>query len=194
VTVIPSGYAQINWQFTGTSCPLGADVTLGVDVSSYAGTAQDAANDARDIWVAEMLPQQVSTVTLSNTHVKFGPNATGPAADAGSSNVGGGGNPGIAPQVAALVHKTTLFGGHAGRGRMFVPGLMESDVNNAGVLDSGTLGAWQGNVDSLLSELATALLIPVVLHSAASPLSTPSTITSLDVDTKVSTQRRRLRR
>jgi hypothetical protein len=192
--VIPSGYAQINWQFTGTSCPLGADVTLGVDVSSYAGTAQDAANDARDIWVTEMLPQMVSTVTLSNTHVKFGPNATGPAADSGSSNVGGGGNPGIAPQVAVLIHKATLFGGHAGRGRMFVPGAMESDVNNAGILDSGTLGAWQGNADSLLSALATALLIPVLLHSAGSPLSTPSTILSLDVDSKVSTQRRRLRR
>jgi len=121
VTVIPSGYAQINWQFTGSSCPLGADVTLGVDVSSYAGTAQDAANDARDIWIAEMLPQQVSTVTLSNTHVKFGPNATGPAADAASSNAGGGGNPGIAPQVAALVHKATLFGGHPGRGAVARP-------------------------------------------------------------------------
>jgi hypothetical protein len=192
--VIPSGYAQINWQFTGSSLPHGADVTLGVDISSYGGNASAAASDAHDAWVDNMIPRQVNTVTLSNTHVKFGPNATGPAADAGSPTAGGGGNPGISTQVAALVHKTTLFGGHAGRGRMFVPGLMESDVNQAGVLDSGTLGAWQTSVDGLLSDLGTALLIPVLLHGVGSPLSTPSTITDFTVDSTVATQRRRLRR
>jgi hypothetical protein len=180
--VIPTGYAQINWQFTGTTLPYGADVTLGVDISSYGGTAADAAADAHTCWVDNIIPRQVSSVTLSNTHVKFGPNA------------GGGGNPGISPQVAVLIHKTTLFGGHAGRGRMFAPGAMESDVGNNGVLDSGTLGAWQTSVDGLLSDLGTALLIPVLLHGAGSPLSTPSTITDFTVDSTVATQRRRLRR
>jgi hypothetical protein len=194
VTVIPTGYAQINWQFTGSTLPYGADVTLGVDISSYGGTAADAALDAHTAWVDNIIPRQVSSVTLSNTHVKFGPNATGPAADAGTPTVGGGGNPGISPQVAVLIHKTTLFGGHAGRGRMFAPGAMESDVNNAGVLDSGTLGAWQTSVDGLLTDLGTALLIPVLLHGVGSPLSTPSTITDFTVDSTVATQRRRLRR
>jgi len=194
VTVIPSGYAQINWQFTGTSLPFGADVTLGVDISSYAGTATDAAGDAHQAWVDNIIPRQVNTVTLSNTHVKFGPNSTGPAGDAGTPTAGSGSNPGISPQVSALVHKTTLFGGHPGRGRMFVPGLSESDVNNAGTVDSGALGAWQTSVDGLLSDLGTALLIPVLLHGVGSPLSTPSTITDFTVDSKVATQRRRLRR
>lgn len=194
MTVIPTGYAQINWQFTGSSLPHGADVTLGVDISSFGGNAAAAATAAHTAWVTNMIPRQVSSVTLSNTHVKFGPNSTGPAADAGSPTAGGGGNPGISSQVCALIHKTTLFGGHPGRGRMFVPGLMESDVNQAGVLDSGTLGAWQTSADDLLSDLGTALLIPVLLHGVASPLTTPSTITDFTVDSMVATQRRRLRR
>lgn len=194
MTVIPNNYAQINWQFTGLQNPHGSDVTLGVDVSSYGGTAQDAANDARDAWIANIMPLLNLGTVLSNTHVKFGPNSTGPAADASSSTAGTGSNSAASPQVTFLVHKATLFGGHAGRGRMFIPGLQESSVNGDGTLDSGTVTALQGGVDDLLTDLGTALLIPVLLHGAGSPLSTPSTITSFTVDSVVATQRRRLRR
>jgi hypothetical protein len=192
--VIPLNYAQINWQFTGTQNPFGSDVTLGVDVSSYAGSVQDAANDARDFWIANIMPLLNLGTVLSNTHVKFGPNNTGASADASSTTAGTGSNPGMSPQVSFLVHKATLFGGHAGRGRMFIPGLQESSVGADGNLDGGTVTALQGGVDDLLSDLGTALLIPVLLHGAASPLTTPSTITSFTVDGKVATQRRRLRR
>lgn len=194
MTTIPLGYAQINWQFTGTGLPHGADVTLGVDVSSYGGTAADAASDARDAWNTEVMPVLNQDVVLTNTHVKFGPNTTGAAADAAGSTPGAGSNTGMTPNVTFLVHKTTLFGGHAGRGRMFIPGLQESSVSEAGILDGGTVTALQTAMDDLLTALGTVLLIPVLLHGVGSPLTTPSTIVDFTVDAKVATQRRRLRR
>jgi hypothetical protein len=48
-------------------------------------------------------------------------------------------------------------------------------------------------MDNFLADLGTALLIPVVLHGATSPLSTPTTILELNVDGVAATQRRRLR-
>lgn len=194
MTVIPSGYAQINWVFTGSMLPLGAEVTLGVGVTSYGGTVQTAANDARDHWVTNVMPILNSGCVLSEVHVKYGPAATGPSAVASSGVAGSGANPGMSPNVTALVHKTTLFGGRAGRGRMFVPGLQESSVDQAGLLDSGTVTAMQTAFDGLLTDLGTSLLIPVLLHGVASPISTPSTILEFVVDGKVATQRRRLRR
>lgn len=194
MTVIPAGYAQINWSFTGSGLPHGADVTLGVDISSYAGNVGAAALQAAQDWASNIMPFLNSAVALTNTHVKFGPNTTGPAADNGTTQAGTGATAGMSPNVTFLVHKATLFGGHAGRGRMFVPGVAETSVDQAGQLDGGTVTALQGGFDGLLNDLGTALLIPVLLHSAGSPLTTPSTIVDFTVDPKVATQRRRLRR
>lgn len=192
--MIPTGYAQINWSFTGLGVPLGADVTLGVDHSAFSGSATDAAVLARNAWASNLMPVLNNGVTLVNTHVKFGPNATGPSGDSSGSTTGSGANPGTTPQVSFLVHKSTAFGGHAGRGRMFIPGVQESSVDNSGNMDPGTVTALQAAVDGLLDDLATGLLIPVLLHSAASPLTTPSTILEFTVDPLAATQRRRLRR
>lgn len=194
MTVIPLGFAQINWQFTGDQLPLGAEVTMGCDVSSFSGSAQTAAAAASLAWRSNVMPVLNQGTVLVNTHVKFGPAATGEAGDDSTTLAGTGANPGMTPNVTLLVHKRTLFGGRAGRGRMFVPGLQESSVDEKGILDSGTVTAAQTAFDGLLSDLGTSLLIPVLLHGAASPITIPSTITDLVVDAKVATQRRRLRR
>jgi hypothetical protein len=77
---------------------------------------------------------------------------------------------------------------------MFVPGVQETDVSDAGVIGGATLTAWQGSATGLLNDLGTALLIPALLHGVGSPITTPSTILSLTVDSIVGTQRRRQRR
>jgi len=192
--VIPADFAQINWSHTGGGLPFGADVTLGVDVSTYAGSPSQAAIDAREAWADNMLPVLNSAISLSLPSVKFGPTATGPTGTASGGGAGGGATPGMSPNVAYLIHKATIFGGRAGRGRMFVPGVAESSVNQAGDVDGGSVTALQGAVDALIADLNTAGMIPVLLHGAASPLTVPSTITTMTVDSRVATQRRRLRR
>ena len=193
MAVIPSGYAQINWKFTGTSCPNGAEVTLGVDVSSYGGTPAAAAGDAISAYNTTVDAITPATVTLSSVLVKFGPNATGPSAEVSSGNAGSGGGASASPNVAWLVHKQTAQGGRAGRGRMYWPGVQESEVDPSGVLSTAFVTGAQTAMNNFLSALATDLLIPVVLHGATSPLSTPTTILTLSVDGRAATQRRRLR-
>lgn len=193
MALIPSGFAQINWKFTGTSCPNGAEVTLGVDISSYAGTPAAAAGDAIAAWTASIDAITPATVTLASVLVKFGPNATGPSAEVTSGNAGSGGGASTSPNVCWLVHKNTALGGRAGRGRMYWPGVQESEVDPSGALTTAFQTGAQTAMNTFLSSLATDLLIPVVLHGAASPLSAPTTITSFTVDGRAATQRRRLR-
>lgn len=194
MTVIPSGFAQINFVFAGAALPHGAEVTLGANISSYGGTPAQACSDAIDAWTTNMSPRQISAVNLASVRVKFGPNNVGPSAEVADGTPGGAGGAGVSSAVSVLIHKVTGAGGRAGRGRMFVPGVQETDVSDAGVIGGATLTAWQGSATGLLNDLGTALLIPALLHGVGSPITTPSTILSLTVDSIVGTQRRRQRR
>ena len=193
MVAIPDGFAQINWKFTGTSVPNGAEVTMGVAIGTFTGTPEDAADAAGVVWNDEILPGQSNTITLSSVLCKFGPTATGPSGEVAFGVAGGQSQVPEAPQVAALVQKRTGLGGRAGRGRMFVPGLGENLVLAGGIFSPTVIASYQAAYDALLAGLATADLIPVVLHGAGSPLSTPTVITSLQLMPLVATQRRRLR-
>jgi hypothetical protein len=192
--VIPSGYAQANFVLTGTGLPTGAECTLGFDIGGFSGDADDCAETLFGHWADDIMPRVTSFVVLTSVSVKFGPVATGPTGEFAGTEAGGAGGQATSPNVAALIHKNTAFGGRAGRGRMYIPGLQESDLNEAGNLDSGAVTAWQASLLAFLVSVTGDNLDPVVLHGVGSPLSTPSPITSLTIDSKVATQRRRLRR
>lgn len=192
---IPTGYAQVNYIFGGSAAPLGAQVTLGLDISAFSGDAEDVATAATAAWSASGIPTcQVASIELRSVLVKFGPNSTGPSFNRPTAVPGTIGNDGVAPNTAILVKKQTAFGGRAGRGRMYIPGAREDEIGVTGGILSGYLTDWQVAMDAFGVELSTALLTPVVLHGEGSPLSTPSEITSFSVDGMAATQRRRMRR
>lgn len=193
MAVIPSGFCQINYRFVGDSCPNGAEVTIGANISSFGGNAADAATAAIQAYNDNVDGVMPATVVLSSVLVKFGPNTTGPSAEVPSGNAGSGGGVSASPNVSWLVHKVTALGGRAGRGRMYWPGVQESEVDASGNLSSGFVTGAQTAMDDFLNDLGTALLIPVVLHSEDSPLTSPTTIIALTVDGLAATQRRRLR-
>lgn len=97
--------------------------------------------------------------------------------------------------VALLVQKRSDFGGRRNRGRMFMPGVPESAVNEIGELTSTYRNAVQGLLDDWLENLQAGGALNtsnmVILHSSAP--STPTVVTSLTCDSRVATQRRRLR-
>jgi hypothetical protein len=98
----------------------------------------------------------------------------------------------LLPQnCSALFKKSTGVGGRKNRGRFYVPGIAEALVGDTGVLSAGAITQFQGQADDFLGDLNTALLPMVVLHT--SPLDTPTTVTALTIDTRIATQRRRLR-
>jgi len=193
--VIPAGYAQANILFGGSSLPTNAEVTMGLNVGTFAGDPTDAANAIiagiatsalEDLWAI--------TVQLTGVRVKFGPDETGPTGEASAAVDGDAGGAASPPNVALLVQKVTSLGGRAGRGRQYWPGFPETQVDGAGNIDGSFLAVAQGVFDDWHAKLITDDLEPVLLHGADSPISLPTAITSLVVAPVIATQRRRLRR
>lgn len=194
MTVIPAGYAQINLRFSGAALPNGAEVTFGLDVSGFATGPAALGTGVVAAWVTNIMPNLANEVAGNGCLVKYGPESTGPSATVAFNSAGTAGIGAYGANCAWLVHKTTAFGGRAGRGRMYIPGLRETIIEGDGDID----GAARTNMDSDMTAFMTALdALPapmVVLHSEGSPLTVPTPVTELVVDSRMATQRRRLRR
>lgn len=192
---IPVDFGQANLRFTGLLVPTGAEVTMGFDVSNYAGTVAEAALDVGEAWITHLMPNLSDQLVLSSVMMKFGPDATGPSSEQGMAvNAGGDTAAAASPNVTYLIRKQTALGGRAGRGRIYVPGVVENAITSAGNVETGKRGALQADIEAWGVALSTLFLFPVVLHGAGSPVTVPTPITGWDVDLQAATQRRRLRR
>lgn len=189
---IPAGYMQVTHILDGSATPRGGAVVLGfqppVDM-----TMQEVAVLTVEAFNQNVAVGFTTALNSSITRVKMGPDETGPSADFSFTLSGTDGTTSMPPQVAALVKKNTNEGGRAGRGRSFWPGVSEADVNQAGAWGAGPLVANQDRWNDYMDQLALSGLTMVVFHSPGAPLTTPSVVTSLTLDGRVATQRRRLR-
>lgn len=190
--IIPVGYAQVNLKFEGASVPTGAEMTFGltdlggdqpIEVAAAVETAWDVAN---------MGQFQAVTIALRNILVKFGPNEDGPSAELGVNYPGTVAGAGVAPSECALIKKITLAGGRKNRGRMFMPGLRDTDIDQSGSLDGNVQSDLQDSWVAFKTSLEGATYTMTLLHT--NPADTPTEITTLEVDSVSATQRRRLRR
>lgn len=108
-----------------------------------------------------------------------------------SVNVAGGnGGAAMTPQVCYLVRKTTELAGRSNRGRMYLPGVTEVEVDPSGLVSPAISGDLTAALAAWVADMATHDAIPVLLHNS---LEAPTEISSLQVETVVATQRRRLR-
>lgn len=192
--IIPTGYAQANFQYTGADIPSGAEWTMGFDISGYSGGPADLADDCVIAYNADDLSQfHTAGVSLTSVLVKFGPNNTGPSGEAPATSAGTAAGNTCPPQVTALVRKLTAAGGRAGRGRLYFPGVPEGQVSGAGILSN----AWITNLPAAMAATMALLdaggAVPVLLHAAGSPIATPTPITGFTVAAQCATQRRRNR-
>lgn len=188
--IIPTGYGHISHFFGGDASPRGAAVTYGVQAGG-GSTVSEVAQFCHEAMAASFLPLLGPSTSLDETRCKFGPNDTG--AFATYANVVLGGNTGaqVSPNVALLVEKQTGLGGRRGRGRMYIPGIIEAAVTEGGDLTGDAPTDFQNAADELLTLLLGSLIEMVVLHSVVSVV--PTAVTALTVDQRVATQRRRLR-
>lgn len=189
---IPAGYAQANFLFTGTAAPSGAQVTMGFSVPAEQPTPAEMGAALLLGW--EFQEQLSSSITLSGILVKYGPAITGPSAEIVANVPGLGNATAVPPNTSALVGKVTGFGGRAGRGRFYLPGLVEGNVTESGAIEAFYLSALQAVADSTFDNWVTAGYIPALLHGANSPIPQPLPVVGLEVSGRVATQRRRLRR
>nr|CRY94848.1 hypothetical protein [uncultured prokaryote] len=190
---IPVGYGQISWLFRGPCTPLGAAVTLGFqNVGDKAPSVIGASAAAS--FNSELGPIFSNQLDGEGVLVKLGPTATGPSA---TSSIGFGGTAtGVAgpPSVSLLVHKVTELGGRAGRGRNYWPGFFEQEVDEGGNINSTAMPGLQTAFDDFFVLLESNEIAPVLLHGPNAPISSPTPLVGFDVDGRVGTQRRRLRR
>lgn len=95
------------------------------------------------------------------------------------------------PQVQALVKKSSATFGRKGRGRTFVPDMLESQINDDGSLTSGGLTV-VGTFATQVLEAFNDVILPstgmYILHSSSTP---PSLVTSYSAENKVATLRPR---
>jgi len=189
--IIPTGFAQATIVFAGPNLPTGAATTIGFEVNDNL-TPSEAAEGVRDAWhtsFSNVLPEQQK---LDLVFVKYGPNATGPAGEFGGDSEGGLAESTASPQVAFLVKKVTDLGGRRQRGRMFIPGVAEADVGSDGVLSSGMLANLDEAADAFKIGMESVVQPLFLLHNH--PDDAPTPIVALVADSRVATQRRRLRR
>lgn len=189
--IIPAGYAQVSMDFVTDPVGATASVVFGVANDSVDPPADVAAAvfAASDAWVDNCVSVHAACVLI---RVKNGPTATGASYEMPVSMDGDVGGDMMTPQVTLLHKKVTALGGRRHRGRMFTPFTSESVVNSLGVVDPLHQAAVNGANDDFLAGLLAAGYPMVLLHAHGS--TAPDLVTSLDCQTRVATQRRRLRR
>jgi hypothetical protein len=189
--IIPSGYGQVNLQFTGDNLPTGAEVTFGI-LNSLSLSANDVGESVIiAIGSSEIMQEFVDDETIANVHVKLGPNASGPFADVGSEISGAVSTSGTSPNVAVLIKKSTTLGGRKGAGRMFWPGCPEGAIGSDGTIDSAARIAIDGAFAQFRTDLDVNDVPMVLLHNDST---SPNLVSSLTCDPIGATQRRRMRR
>lgn len=189
--IIPVNYAQVNHMFTGTAAPRGAQITYGVANPGSAMTAAEIAEAASLAWSTTGLTLAVTSLTLASTKAKLGPNDTGPEAVFTDGSFGIRSQPGVTPQVSLLGIKNTALGGRHMRGRMFIPGAAEEDVDESGIVSGAAVGSWNTAFNDFLTALQTAGIEMRLLHTDST---VPTPVTSIVLSNLASTQRRRLRK
>lgn len=187
--IIPVGFAQVTHFFSGASAPNGAAVTYGIS-GFGTGTALEQAEALHDAFELRFKDFLVSTLALDSTRLKYGPNATGPFYEFTDRRFMAASGAGVPPNTAALVEKRTALGGRSGRGRMFIPGLQESNVETGGEISLGLYSLFNASLAAWLADIETLATNMVLFHNASSD---PTIVDSLDLDPLTATQRRRLR-
>lgn len=199
----PPGYGEVSMELTLTGFSRPAYVTFGIDPTDTDPNAIGAAIITAATAANSFTGQLDSNVTLSSVRVALG-------TDTGEDVVGVTAGVAVGLRVksclpancAMLVHKTTSRGGRRGRGRMYIPWIIdEPDIDEAGVINSTAVGLVQTGMSNFRTNLSTGGNPMVLLHNPSEPGTIrpttpgpPNLVTGLIVDRLVATQRRRLGR
>lgn len=204
----------LNQSFLGNLVCNVLDMHINID-GSIGVTRQQAIEDQAEIlakqWSTDVMPDLVSALRLESVSWVDLDNATGSVGSfAGSAgaplpHVGGVDNAPASSNVSILVRKQTSSARGSKQGRIFVCGLPEAYTTQANPnnIDGGFLATLQEDFDAFLgninqdasaeppaydSELVVVHKVPIVGEG------TGSDVSALRVDSRLATQRRRLRR
>jgi hypothetical protein len=187
--IIPVGFSKITYNLGGTGAPLGAQVTMGVNNAGFA-LPTAVATAARLAFVNRILPDISNTIQLISVRAKNGPNDVGAFAEIPGAAGGGATAAAASPAVSILVRKHTASGGRKARGRLFMPGIVETIVDPSGIITAANVTTFQTDWSNYLADMIAAGFTPCILHTDTAP----NDVNSMNVENVVATQRRRQRR
>lgn len=200
--IIPAGYAQcvVEHIRLGDTEPMLC--TFGVELDELPAGGEAGVPDAvMEAWIDSIgsgynLDTSVTGVTV---YVGGGSGGTEVYTSSLSPFTGPNSNALVPQNTAILIRKRTDLAGKRGRGRLYIPEVPEGSVDAVGTLVPADRAAWQARASALLANLTTAEpgwnLPMVVLHRSegAGVEPPPTPVLNLVVESKVATQRRRLR-
>lgn len=202
--VIPQDYAEVvqSLILSGDAEPMAVTYAVGIDSGAPPASASSLAADLRSAFVTAFSAFFNPLFTISQCEVRWQDTAPPAPPQIGvgpGSTIATGSAGTLLPQNSAfLVHKRTSVAGRGGRGRMYFPGVYESQANNIGQVDPAAVSAFNTSLASFLAAVpgVTGVINMVVLHDSLGAFAgaPPAIITALDCDPVIATQRRRLRR
>lgn len=197
--VIPVGYGQASFIHTSNEGTAPFVCTLGLNLGDAGGDFVNAANQAAAIWNLNIMPLMDSNITFERVSLLIG--ADGPSGSVDSTAPGGPGGrsiEGLPWSLSAIARKQTTDLGRAGRGRMFIPGVVApSEVNQAGGISNTRRTAIQTGLTSFYDDLVAGdeigpSLPPVLFHNAG-VMPSPTAITGFSLAPLVGWIRKRIR-
>lgn len=197
--IIPPGFLSASYELQLAAFSRSAFITMGHENNTGVNDPVELAETLLDAMLTGVTFQDGldSNVTMRSCTVRLGQDGGDPLVGVGTGSATGGLSSASPPaNVAVLVHKRTAAGGRRNRGRLFIPWyVIETNVQEDGTIDSGTVSAINGYMNGWRTNLVTVQLPPVVLHSVGNSVApAPTPITALTVDNLVATQKRRLGR
>ena len=202
--IVPVGYGHAAWVF---SSPFGTPAfvtTMGVDLSDVGGNFVGAADHLFDAYVENFIETTSSQLNLDRVLLTIGVDGGGNGSvESTREQVQGEDNGSHLPlNVGLILRKQTLLLGREGRGRMFLPGALNSNqVNEGGTVDPGAITGFSNAGNSFLEDIRAidapgapeptlTPMEPVLLHSSDR---VPTPITSMGVSSLLGVQRKRVR-
>jgi len=184
----PDNHGQITYVLDGPNASGELNCTMGFGESDELTTAE--LQTLADSWETNVMPLLAANYTLVEVR-SLQQDGANQIAKSVPSGISGSGSDPMSINAAVIVAKLTGLSGRKNRGRMFVPGIREGEMDAGGnVLSPGNLTFWQDAFDQVLADFTTAERSAVVHHRATS---TDTSITELVVRPKLGTQRTRLR-
>lgn len=191
--IIPPGYGQATLNFSSTFLTdgVGASV-LGCRIGT-GNTLLDTAQDLRAAWATHLQPAQDAAFTLDTITMVDADTGVEIIADLTGQSTGDV----LPPNVTLLVDKITNQRGRRAQGRWFPPGfIFDFTVDQAGNLLAPEIMPLQDAFTGFLEAFQVGDHDIAILQNSegiSAPISPPPVVVALQVDNKVSTQRRRLR-
>lgn len=187
--IIPTGFAQVTFNFEGALIPDGKGATvfgisleggtLGTLVAGWASTF--VANFGGSLHDSLTFTTAIGVTAFDSTESIV--NETGEAS----------GDP-CPPNVCLHVRKYTGFRGRRAIGHMYPPGLIYDDqVGDDGIINPTNVAGRQSQFNAWMAAAPSDMVLLNRSEGSSPPPANPRTVTALIVDQLVSTQRGRLR-